>query len=116
MNALLKVQPLTPPSRCVLLILLGMFVSPASSAGDDPSNIVQAQAADLVSQFCIDCHSQADPAGQREFESLDWSADDPETQRRLQEMIDQVTLGAMPPEDGEQPSDQQRLAALRHCF
>ena len=63
----------------------------------------------FLKQFCVDCHSGDDAAGEREFSSLDFAHHDLETQIRLQEVIDQITLGTMPPEDSEQPSSQQRL-------
>lgn len=63
----------------------------------------------FLKQFCIDCHSADDAAGERDFSSLDFEQYNLETQIRIQEVIDQITLGTMPPEDAEQPSSQQRL-------
>lgn len=67
----------------------------------------------FLSRFCLDCHSEDDPAGEREFTSLNFSDSDIDTQIRLQEIIDQLTLEAMPPEDSDQPTDPERLAAIR---
>ncbi|KAA5545254.1 DUF1592 domain-containing protein [Roseiconus nitratireducens] len=62
----------------------------------------------FVRTFCLDCHHADDPSGDRDFQSLDLSSTDADTLISLQEIIDQLTLGAMPPEDAEQPSTQQR--------
>lgn len=67
----------------------------------------------FLKNYCIDCHSVADPSGEREFETLDLGKDHFDTQLRLQEIIDQMTLGAMPPEDGDKPSTKDRLSAIR---
>lgn len=66
----------------------------------------------LVS-YCIDCHTADDPSGDREFSTLDFGDSGIETQLGVQEIIDQLTLEAMPPEDGEQPTEAERLAAIR---
>jgi len=66
----------------------------------------------FLEQYCNDCHSTDDPAGQREFTTLNLRDNGLETQLRLQEIIDQLTLETMPPEDGAQPSQQQRLQAI----
>ncbi|MEC8162273.1 MAG: DUF1587 domain-containing protein, partial [Planctomycetota bacterium] len=66
----------------------------------------------FLKQFCIDCHSADDAAGERDFSSLDLEQYNLQTQIRLQEVIDQLTLGTMPPEDAEQPPKQQRLEVI----
>ncbi|MGE3776108.1 MAG: DUF1587 domain-containing protein, partial [Pirellulaceae bacterium] len=81
------------------------------------------QAEAFVKRYCVDCHHSADPAGQRAFDTLDWTSAQPELQLRLQEVIDQLTLGAMPPADADIPTASERqegvtaltsvLAALR---
>ncbi len=62
----------------------------------------------FIDQFCTDCHSGGDPSGGRDFGSLDISANTPTTRVSLQEIADQVELGAMPPNDASQPSASQR--------
>jgi Protein of unknown function (DUF1587)/Planctomycete cytochrome C len=69
-------------------------------------------ATDFISTYCIDCHTADDPGGEREFETLDLGKEDWNTQLRLQEMIDQLTLGAMPPDDADQPNTEDRLGAI----
>jgi Protein of unknown function (DUF1587)/Planctomycete cytochrome C len=66
----------------------------------------------FLTKYCADCHTTDDPSGEREFETLDLGKDHWDTQLRLQEIIDQMTLGAMPPEDADQPETQDRLSAI----
>ena len=66
----------------------------------------------FLKQFCIHCHSADDAAGERDFSSLDFEQYNLETQIRVQEVIDQLALGTMPPEDAEQPPKQQRLEVI----
>lgn len=66
----------------------------------------------FLTQYCLDCHSADEPSGDREFTSLSLDDANTDTQLRLQEIIDQLTLKTMPPEDGEQPSDDVRLQAI----
>jgi len=77
------------------------------------STFVLAEQTDVfLNRYCIDCHSYDDPNGERDFTSLDLKASDFDTQIRLQEVIDQLTLGAMPPEDVEQPPQKDKLKAI----
>lgn len=62
----------------------------------------------FLEQHCITCHNSSDQSGDRDFEELSLFQTDVETQLLLQEIIDQITLGAMPPEDMEQPTDDAR--------
>ncbi|MEQ1827517.1 MAG: DUF1592 domain-containing protein [Pirellula sp.] len=66
----------------------------------------------FVSKYCVACHTADDPSGEREFETLDFGKDHWDMQLRLQDMIDQLTLGTMPPEDADQPSTKDRLRAI----
>jgi hypothetical protein len=93
------------------LIVVGL-----SSASSSNKVIAQTQSRDevkgFITTFCVDCHTANDPNGEREFETLDLGKDDWDTQLEVQEIIDQITLGAMPPEDGSQPDAKDRLRAI----
>ena len=67
----------------------------------------------FLEQHCITCHNSSDQSGDRDFEELSLFQTDVETQLLLQEIIDQITLGAMPPEDMEQPTDDARVSMIR---
>ncbi|MEM9826222.1 MAG: DUF1588 domain-containing protein [Planctomycetota bacterium] len=66
----------------------------------------------FLETYCIDCHTPADPAGDRDLESLNLVSESMDDQILLRDVIDQLTLGAMPPDDVESPPMRQRLAAI----
>ncbi len=66
----------------------------------------------FLSEYCINCHSVNDPGGEREFETLDLQSIDDDAFVLTQDIIDQLTLGHMPPEDAEQPSDDVRRVVI----
>ncbi|QEF98005.1 hypothetical protein Mal15_20510 [Stieleria maiorica] len=67
---------------------------------------------EFLRDYCVDCHNADDASGERQFETLDLSSAGPDTLITLQEIIDQLTLGDMPPEDADQPSGDDRQAAI----
>jgi Protein of unknown function (DUF1592)/Protein of unknown function (DUF1588)/Protein of unknown function (DUF1585)/Protein of unknown function (DUF1587)/Protein of unknown function (DUF1595)/Planctomycete cytochrome C len=89
-----------------LAIALGTTISlmAMQSHAENPS--------EFIDRFCIDCHTAKDASGEREFESLNFSDPHLDTQLAIQEIIDQLTLGTMPPDDAIQPTTQERLAAI----
>ncbi|MFN3189992.1 MAG: DUF1592 domain-containing protein [Aureliella sp.] len=66
----------------------------------------------FLRDYCLDCHSGAEAEGERDLESLDLNAHDLSTQMRVQEVIDQLNLQTMPPDDGDQPEMQVRQSAI----
>lgn len=58
----------------------------------------------FLQQYCVDCHSSDDPAGSQNLSSLQLGRSHLSTQLQLQQVIDQLQLAAMPPEDADQPS------------
>ena len=67
----------------------------------------------FLEQHCIACHNSDDQNGDRDFEEMSLFQTDVETQLLLQEIIDQITLGTMPPEEMEQPTDDVRVSVIR---
>ena len=53
----------------------------------------------FLEQHCIACHNSLDQSGDRDFEEMSLFQTDVETQLLLQEIIDQITLGTMPPKE-----------------
>ena len=101
----------------IMLKVWSMLISSAllfaMACGGWPAN---AKAADpafgFLENYCIECHTVDDPGGQREFETLDFANTHLDTQIKMQEIVDQLTLGSMPPVDADQPSDSERVAAI----
>jgi hypothetical protein len=88
----------------IFLVCLAGDTPAQSTAPEDPQA--------FLGKYCVDCHTADDPSGEREFETLDLGDYQWETQHRLQEVVDQLSLGAMPPEDADQPSTKDRLSAI----
>ncbi|MCO8120723.1 DUF1592 domain-containing protein [Stieleria sp. TO1_6] len=91
--------------RCLgAVAALMLWGCSAVTAADD--------ATEFLGQYCLDCHHSDDPSGERSFDSLDLADAGNDTLITLQDIIDQLTLGEMPPEDADQPSDKQRQQAI----
>ena len=95
-----------PLGICVALIVLLLM---RNCADADQVNKIDG----FLEHYCITCHNNIDQSGDRDFENLSLSQTDVETQLRVQEIIDQITLGAMPPEEAEQPTDESRVRVIR---
>lgn len=67
----------------------------------------------FLAKFCLDCHNADDAGGERSFENLNFSSSDGDTLILVQEIIDQLTLGDMPPEDADQPTGKERQQAIK---
>jgi hypothetical protein len=87
-------------SRLVLLLLI--------CAG---ANSVQAESRErevlqsFLNSYCVKCHGPDKQKGDRRFDRLSAVESDTEDAELLQEILDQLNLAAMPPEDEIQPSE-----------
>jgi hypothetical protein len=92
--------------RCVLLLLaatlLGLPARGAESAG------VQA----FLGKYCTECHGAEKQKGERRFDQLKLPVTKLETLIELQEIIDQLNLGEMPPKKAKQPGAHEVRAAV----
>ena len=62
----------------------------------------------FVTRHCVSCHGAKTQKADRRFDQLTAEVADDNALVDLQDILDQLNLGAMPPEDEPQPSDQQR--------
>lgn len=85
-----------------------MFSSAFGDDGDPREQVV----ATFLKKHCLDCHDASTSEGEREFESFSLPIQSLPHLISADEIIDQVTLRKMPPEDAEQPTDEQRLALV----
>ncbi|MCO8123120.1 DUF1592 domain-containing protein [Stieleria sp. TO1_6] len=69
-------------------------------------------ATEFVSQYCIQCHDADSAEGEREFDSFTLPITSLQQLITADEIIDQVTLKLMPPDDADQPTDEERLAVI----
>lgn len=67
----------------------------------------------FVDDYCLKCHDTDTQKGDREFESFALPLLEPKALFTAKDIVDQLTLGEMPPRKSEQPTDDERLAAIR---
>lgn len=79
-------------------------------ADDIPTH--DAVASKFLSNYCMECHSKDAAEGDREFESLRFPFRSESQLISADEIIDQLTLREMPPEEADQPTDAERLAIV----
>ncbi|WP_372899477.1 DUF1592 domain-containing protein, partial [Stieleria sp.] len=77
-----------------------------------PPTTPQVVVADFLGQYCAECHDADSAEGDREFDSFTMPLASVEQQITADEIVDQLTLKLMPPEDAPQPTDAERLALL----
>ncbi len=94
---------------CLVVCSMALVWLPSDSQAQTPS---LENAKVFLSNYCVACHTVDDASGEREFETLDLGKNHWGTQLRLQEIIDQMTLGTMPPEDADQPNTKDRLSTI----
>lgn len=66
----------------------------------------------LLGQYCLQCHDAETADGEREFASFSLPIRNERQLMTAREIIDQVTLRNMPPEEADQPTDDERLALI----
>src|SRR3954451_24727120 len=66
----------------------------------------------FLSTYCVECHGAEKQKGDRRFDQLALPAEKADTLIDLQDMIDQLNLGDMPPKKARQPSQRERAEAV----
>lgn len=68
----------------------------------------------FLARYCLDCHGAEKHKGDRRFDNLPLQiGSELVLAERWREILDQLQLGEMPPEDKQQPSAPERLAVIR---
>jgi hypothetical protein len=67
----------------------------------------------FANRYCLKCHDAVTQKGDREFESLKLPLASVPDLVLAKDIVDQLTLRDMPPAESAQPSDDERLAAIR---
>ncbi len=68
--------------------------------------------APLLRDYCVKCHGANQQKGDRRFDRLAGTITDDNSLVDFQDILDQLNLGEMPPEESKQPSNQQRRKAI----
>ncbi|MBI3209751.1 MAG: DUF1592 domain-containing protein [Candidatus Solibacter usitatus] len=89
-------------SGIALLLALSAWYAPAADDG------VPA----FLGAYCTNCHGEKMQMAERRFDRVQLPANDVDTIILLQDIVDKMNLGAMPPQAAKQPSGTQRIAFI----
>ena len=92
------------------LLLLSALVAAASMRAADASAKSVEQ---FLSRYCLECHDADVHKGDRTFHQFKLPLKTLPAVIEARDIIDQLTLREMPPKKAEQPTDEERLAAIR---
>jgi hypothetical protein len=92
-----------------LLVLSATLASGALVAAEKPSKVVDK----FLSRYCLECHDADVHKGDRSFDQFRLPLKSLPAVIEARDIIDQLTLREMPPKKADQPSDEERLAAIR---
>ncbi len=68
--------------------------------------------AEFIQSFCVRCHGPEKQKGDRRFDGLRFPLEDQHGVLDVQDIIDQLTLGDMPPKKADQPSTEEKAAVI----
>lgn len=80
-----------------IAILLALFLTQSLQAAELDS---------FLKEYCIRCHGEEKQKADRRFDKLGADLTDIDTAEHYQEILDQLNLAEMPPDDEPQPSDE----------
>lgn len=104
--------------RLLCIVIISISIQPTHVLAAEktvPKNAPSKQesVARFLTKYCIDCHSTESAEGEREFETFRLPIDSEEHLVTADEIVDQVTLRLMPPEDALQPDVKEQLALTK---
>lgn len=70
------------------------------------------KAHDFLQTYCTSCHGPEKQKGERRFDQLNFPAKNLDDVIALQDIVDQLNLGDMPPKKSKQPGDSERKAIV----
>ena len=94
------------------LTLSWLALASPLSAADNPH--LGPDVVPFVKHYCIDCHNDEKEKGDRSFEAFLQNPDDPNELFTLEEIVDLLNLGDMPPDEDDvlQPPSEERRKAV----
>lgn len=66
----------------------------------------------FLTTYCMDCHSESEQKGDRRFDELPGNIDSDGTLVDYQDILDQLNLSEMPPDEASQPSNAERREVI----
>ena len=97
-----------PVFRTLLLLSALVAAGPLPAADASAKSVEQ-----FLSRYCLECHDADVHKGDRTFHQFKLPLKTLPAVIEARDIIDQLTLREMPPKKAEQPSDEERLAAIR---
>lgn len=83
------------------------------SVAEEPPMPFEETVKPFLQTYCVSCHGQKRQKGDRRFDRLNGKIVDDNSLVDLQDILDQLNLSEMPPEEARQPSDDERREAIR---
>lgn len=117
-NHLLVLLVLTIASLVIAPLLTPPLIGGEHSGDEEQQKIAAQPAADgfqlegFLNTYCVQCHGESKQKADRRFDQLKMDLSDAATGESLQEILDQLNLGDMPPQGEPQPSDKELAAAV----
>ena len=96
-----------------LSIMLAVSVATYPAMGDDAAASFQEVVAPFLGNYCVACHGSEKQKGDRRFDRISAKIVDDNSLVDLQDILDQLNLSEMPPEEAAQPTVAERRAAIR---
>ena len=92
-----------------MLALSAVLSAGMTRAAEEPSNVVGT----FLNRYCVECHDADTKKGDRAFDKFALPLKGLPEVIDARDIVDQLTLREMPPKKADQPSDDERLAAIR---
>ncbi len=87
-------------SMSIAALSAALLLAPLAAAQEE----FQSTLRPFLKQYCLGCHGPTKQQGERRFDQLTLDFSRPQNGELLQEILDQLNLGEMPPEDARQPT------------
>lgn len=91
-----------------VLLLVGLLVLLPPQLRADEQSEFQKSIQPLLTTYCVSCHGKQEQNGERRFDQLTGEITDSNSVVDYQDILDQLNLGEMPPEDEKQPTTDER--------
>ena len=95
------------------LILLAALPLQAGLAEEVPPSAAQKSLQSFLGKYCLECHDADVQKGDRAFDQFRLPLKSPAHLTEARDIIDQLTLGEMPPRKATQPKAEERLQIIR---
>jgi len=97
------------PAFRTLLVVSALLAAGPLRAAEAPAKSVE----QFVSRYCLECHDADAHKGDRTFHKFTLPLKTLTEVMEARDIIDELTLREMPPKKADQPTDNERLAAIR---